>query len=259
MSAVVLLDAGPLGILAHPKNPPHVLGCRNWAKALQAAGRRVLVPEIADYEVRRELVRLKKNRSVFILDGLASQFEYLPLSTTAMRRAADLWAQARQQGRPTAPDPALDADVILAAQALTLGVPQVVIATSNVGHLAASSRRNCGRTSCRRASHVGSDRDPGKVASRRPKGTRRAVHSGLRGVTPHRRAAGAGRRRGQGVDSYRTGPRGVPAVVRRADADLRGPLLFLRRRCSGDAAASASITLGLSRRPSAVAVSSKSI
>ncbi len=52
-----------------------------------------------------------------------------------MRKAAELWAQARQSGRQTAADPALDGDVILAAQALTLGLPQVVIATTNVGHL----------------------------------------------------------------------------------------------------------------------------
>lgn len=55
-----------------------------------------------------------------------------------MLQAAEFWAKARQQGRPTAPDLALDADVILAAQATILarqGDP-VVIATTNVGHLA---------------------------------------------------------------------------------------------------------------------------
>lgn len=52
-----------------------------------------------------------------------------------MRRAAELWAQARNTGHPTAPDPALDRDVILAAQALCLNTP-VVVATGNPAHLA---------------------------------------------------------------------------------------------------------------------------
>jgi hypothetical protein len=56
-------------------------------------------------------------------------------ATAAMRQAAVFWAQARQQGQPTADDRALDGDVILAAQAITLGVTDVVIATTNVGHL----------------------------------------------------------------------------------------------------------------------------
>jgi predicted nucleic acid-binding protein len=102
---------------------------------MQAAGRRVILPEIADYEVRRELVRAKLAASVVLLDALAVQLEYLPLTTTAMRTAAELWASARQQGQPTAADGALDADVILAAQALTLGTTDVVVATLNVGHL----------------------------------------------------------------------------------------------------------------------------
>ena len=52
-----------------------------------------------------------------------------------MRRAAAFWAEARQEGRPTAPDPALDGDVILAAQAATLDHDDVIIATTNPGHL----------------------------------------------------------------------------------------------------------------------------
>jgi hypothetical protein len=43
-----------------------------------------------------------------------------------------------QQGVPTASEDALDADVILAACAATIGQPgdQVIVATANVGHLA---------------------------------------------------------------------------------------------------------------------------
>lgn len=52
-----------------------------------------------------------------------------------MRQAAAFWAQARQQGQPAAGDRTIDADMILAAQAATLGVPDVVLATTNVGHL----------------------------------------------------------------------------------------------------------------------------
>lgn len=132
--SVVILDATPLGLLSHPRNPPHVAACRQWLADLSAAGRRIIVPEIADYEVRRELIRIGSATGLVNLDQLASQLEYLPLSTAAMRLAAELWAQARGVGRPTAADPALDADVILAAQAITLSVPMVV-ATGNPAHL----------------------------------------------------------------------------------------------------------------------------
>jgi predicted nucleic acid-binding protein len=136
VSAAVLLDAEPLGILSNPNLTAPVIRCRQWLADLLTAGRRVLVPEITDYEVRRELLRANRSNALTLLDTLHHQAEYLPLTTAAMRQAAELWAQARHQGRPTAPDPALDGDVILAAQALTLGAPQVIVATSNVRHLA---------------------------------------------------------------------------------------------------------------------------
>lgn len=93
------------------------------------------MPEISDYEVRRELIRARKQKGIQRLDALAALLEYLPLSTESMREAALLWAQARQQGMPTAADKALDGDVILAAQAVTLRAREVMIATTNVGHL----------------------------------------------------------------------------------------------------------------------------
>jgi predicted nucleic acid-binding protein len=95
----------------------------------------VIVPEITDYEVRRELLRTGRWSAIRRLDALAKATEYLPITTAAMQRAAELWAQARQQGQPTAGDNTIDADMILAAQALTLGAPQVIVATTNVGHL----------------------------------------------------------------------------------------------------------------------------
>jgi predicted nucleic acid-binding protein len=135
MTDAIVLDSTPLGILCHPRNPPKVMACRQWVDDCLAAGRRVIIPEIADYEVRRELIRTNSRVALSNLDLLALRLEYLPLATTAMRLAAELWAQARTAGRPTAPDPALDADVILAAQARSLNTP-VVVATHNPSHLA---------------------------------------------------------------------------------------------------------------------------
>ena len=99
------------------------------------AGAAIVVPEIADYEVWRELIRARHSAGLERLDALIGQVEFLPIETVAMRRAAALWAEARQHGRPTAPDPALDADVLLAAQAATLDRTDVVVATTNAKHL----------------------------------------------------------------------------------------------------------------------------
>lgn len=135
MTHVVLLDAGPLGLVTNPTRSSRSVACIQWLQALIAADTRIIIPEIADYEVRRELLRASKDRSIAELDSLARLIEYLPITTAAMRQAATFWAQARQRGQPTAGDKAIDADVILAAQAATLALPEALIATTNVGHL----------------------------------------------------------------------------------------------------------------------------
>jgi predicted nucleic acid-binding protein len=135
VSRVVLLDAGPLGLATNPRRSAQSVACARWVQSLTAAGVRLIVPEIADYEIRRELLRAKKVKGLAQLDALARLLEYLPLTTAAMRRAAVFWAQARQQGQPTASDNTIDGDMILAGHATALGVPNVVIAATNVGHL----------------------------------------------------------------------------------------------------------------------------
>ena len=135
VSRVVVLDTGPLGLVSNPKPSPQNLACAAWLQRLLESGVRVILPEIADYEVRRELLRANKQPGLMLLDTLAETLDYLPLTTAAMRQAARLWATARQSGRPTASDNTIDGDVILAAQALSLDVSDLVIATTNVGHL----------------------------------------------------------------------------------------------------------------------------
>jgi len=135
VSLTIVLDAGPLGLVTNPNLSPQSLACARWLQSLVTAGVQVVLPEISDYEVRRELLRAQKAKGIQRLDTLIGLLQYLPLSTAAMRQAADLWARARQQGYPTASDKALDGDVILAGQALTFEAPDVLIATTNVGHL----------------------------------------------------------------------------------------------------------------------------
>ena len=134
----IILDSGPLGLILQRSGHAQADACREWLKRHLMAGRNVVLPEIVDYEIRRELLRLKNASAITKLDGFASApGRYLPLNTAAMRHAAELWAQARQTGQPTADPHALDVDVILAAEALTAGLPagSFVVATTNVAHL----------------------------------------------------------------------------------------------------------------------------
>ncbi|MBE9161146.1 nucleic acid-binding protein [Tychonema sp. LEGE 06208] len=138
MSRVILLDSGPLGMVTNPKaSSTEVQECKVWLNSLMLRGEIIILPEIADYELRRELIRAGKSAGIQRLDELKLQLTYRPLTTEVMLFAAQLWADARKRGKPTAHPYALDGDVILAAQAILEANPgnQVVIATTNVGHL----------------------------------------------------------------------------------------------------------------------------
>lgn len=137
MTRYVLLDSGPLGLITGPHTLPNAEACRAWLDTLVVAGVQVRVPDLSDYEVRRELLRAGRTASIRRVDALRERIGYLPIATETLMLAAEHWAQLRRQGRPTAPDLALDGDVILAAQAaLLIGAGHsVVVATTNVGHL----------------------------------------------------------------------------------------------------------------------------
>lgn len=137
MSRLILLDSGPLGMVTNPKATGIPLDCQLWLKSLLRRGERVAIPEISDYEVRRELLRADLLRSLRRLDNLKQTLDYIPIQTATMLLAAELWAEARKTGKPTSDPKALDGDVILSAQARLLcgEVAEVIIATTNVAHL----------------------------------------------------------------------------------------------------------------------------
>ena len=136
---LIVLDSGPLGLLSNPTPNGVPRDAQQWARRHIAAGARFVVPEIADYEIRRELIRARKSLGIIRLNELCNGLGYEPLSTPVLRAAAELWALARNEGYPTAHDAALDGDVVLAAQARSLRSAasdnNVVVATTNVAHL----------------------------------------------------------------------------------------------------------------------------
>jgi predicted nucleic acid-binding protein len=126
----LMLDTGVLGMVCHPRKHSDV---RLWFRGvLGFRSHTVIVPEIADYELRRKLLHLGATASLAVLDHLASDATYAPIDTVTMREAAALWARLRAHGQPTEHDEALGVDVILAAQALRLGA---TVVTDNAKHL----------------------------------------------------------------------------------------------------------------------------
>ena len=86
MTDAIILDAAPLSLLRHPnKQRAVVQEVNSWLDERMSAGSIVYLPEIADYEVRRELIRAGKRKSIRKLDGLQRRLVYLPIDTAAMR------------------------------------------------------------------------------------------------------------------------------------------------------------------------------
>jgi predicted nucleic acid-binding protein len=104
MKQVIVLDSGPLGMVTNPRATGETKACNRWLQTLLTKGVLVYVPEIADYEVRRELLRANKNEGIRRLDQLQQTIRYLPITTDVMRKAAEFWATVRKQGKSTADD-----------------------------------------------------------------------------------------------------------------------------------------------------------
>jgi predicted nucleic acid-binding protein len=137
VAKIVLLDAGPLGFLAHPNPRVRSRECAEWATDLRRKGVTIFVPEGADYEVRRSLIQQHRGPSLAQLDSLKATFGFLRMEEDHWLRAAELWADCRHHGIATGGDNRIDFDVILCAQALVLkqAGEDVWVATDNIAHL----------------------------------------------------------------------------------------------------------------------------
>ena len=134
---VYLLDTGILGRITHPKGKGNK-SVVEWFRTMLLRQEEIRIPEICDYELRRELLHNGFMRSIQLLDAYCSAVGLLPINSSVMKKAAQLWADSRKQGKVTAPPEALDGDVILAAQAIYIAKEgfQPTVVTENVRHLA---------------------------------------------------------------------------------------------------------------------------
>ena len=107
----LVLDTGVLGQICHPRKHHDV---RAWFRRA-VTEHEFLLSELADYELRRELLRIDSRRSLQRLDELTRELRYVPVTTATWRATARLWAEQRQAGRLTGAG--LDGDLLLAVQA----------------------------------------------------------------------------------------------------------------------------------------------
>src|SRR3954462_11841830 len=98
MARLVLLDAGPLGLACSRSGVLVVDRCRAWLLALEVTGAEILIPAISEYEVRRELIRLRATVKLRNLEVLKNRFDSQAISDVALTRAAEFWALVRRAG-----------------------------------------------------------------------------------------------------------------------------------------------------------------
>src|SRR5205809_1110280 len=133
----IILDSGPAGLVTNPNRSEEAWACEAWLKAMIGLRHEIVLPEIIDYELRRELIRAKKRAGLERLDHLKSLITFLRVDSDMLLKAAEFWAEARWRGQPTANMASLDIDVIVAAQAWMYRDEGefAVVATLNKKHL----------------------------------------------------------------------------------------------------------------------------
>lgn len=100
----IFLDTGPLGLFTNPKRPPETMRALAWAVSMRRAGHRLIVPAIADYEVRRELERAGKTNGIAALDAFnAAEPDRFLSVTNSARVLAQLYGRECVMPEPQPP------------------------------------------------------------------------------------------------------------------------------------------------------------
>ena len=83
---IISLDSGPLSLVTQRRGTAEGDACKQWLADHLALGTRVVVPEIVEYELRRELLRARKTAGVQRLEAFiaAEADRLIPLKRSAM-------------------------------------------------------------------------------------------------------------------------------------------------------------------------------
>jgi hypothetical protein len=79
---IISLNSGPLSLVTQQRGAIEADACKQWLAGHLARGTRVVVPEIVEYELRRELLRAKKTRSLKRLDVFIAADHFIFLQHT---------------------------------------------------------------------------------------------------------------------------------------------------------------------------------
>lgn len=139
---IVFIDTSVLGKLSNPNQLSESVKCQNWFEQLLARGVYFVSSELCYYELKRSLILAAQNgysaRGIGKLDLLRNIIDFLPITQEIAELAAQIWAEARREGTPTADEKNIDIDIIIAAhwQILKRDFPgrTVIISTTNVKH-----------------------------------------------------------------------------------------------------------------------------
>jgi toxin FitB len=110
MTGLIILDSAPLAFFCNPKNRNDYKKFSNFVKSLNFS---IGVPEIIDYELRRNLELENFQKSISLLSRFQQRRQFIWLESEDLIRAAELWAWCRKKGSPTTENKGIDIDVIL--------------------------------------------------------------------------------------------------------------------------------------------------
>ena len=141
---IVILDSNILALLAtnldenlseDQKLATEIYRCTEWFERLLSKGVYIIASDICDYELRRELIRIK-SKSIQELEKLRELIEFQEVTFAVLEKAAELWAEARAMSQSNKIKENIDVDCILTAQWCLLKEQypgrQVIIATKNI-------------------------------------------------------------------------------------------------------------------------------